>query len=475
MASINFPTPEDFLPPEGIKREYAKQNEKLALLAAEDQIQNDEKAVAAQKSLIKTLETSIQNAKDAFPRHKQRLSRLKLDYGPQETNLRNRENFLQCLKTEAEKSQLRSDEVEFRKMEIECSKRKSELLEQSLEVFELDWAVRGHDVKVESETLKLQKARKMLEDEEEALTEYKQHHQAAQHDWVRKWGAQSEMPEEAVILRATLEAANSTRHRQAEEIVTLTEEEIVLKATIEAANTTIQRQAEEIETLKNADKLHLSRTSSPSDLQDNGHSTDSGSVSDKTAVSVTNAELQESLAVSMKKIERHKDELAAIMPLYWIGFYTRSRKLEFYSHDNLGEDIDWEIINQGNMAAHNGAALADATMYMSFCPGPKKRASRTEYSKMYGIEPKTVWQIRKDSVFLEILDWKQDMENSADDYSRKKFQENFPKLFDQLRGSLPEKLDVLAKPDLKIIYDILRSERDAAVEASKAGRKSRRS
>ncbi|TVY12842.1 Cytochrome P450 monooxygenase lepH [Lachnellula arida] len=190
MASTNFLTPEDSLPPEGIKREYAKQNEKLALLAAEDQIQNDEKAVAAQKLLIQTLESSLEDAKEALPKHKQRLSRLKLDYGPQETNLRNRENFLQCLKTEAEKSQLRSDEVEFRKVEIECSKLKFELLEQSLEVFELDWAVRGYGMKVESETLELQKATKMLEDGKKALVKYKQHHQAAQRHWVRKWGAE---------------------------------------------------------------------------------------------------------------------------------------------------------------------------------------------------------------------------------------------------------------------------------------------
>ena len=198
-----------------------------------------------QKQLIQTLKSSLEDAKEALPKQKQRLSRLQLDYGPQETNLRNRKTFLKGLKAQAEKSQIRSDQVQFRKVEIECSNLKSELLKQSLETFELDWAVRDHDMKVESETLELQKAIKMLE-AEEALVEYKQHHQVAQRNWVGKWGAQSEITEEAVILRASLNTAKFT----------------------------IQRQDEEIETLKNAAKLRPSRTDLPSGLQKNDEVTD---------------------------------------------------------------------------------------------------------------------------------------------------------------------------------------------------------
>jgi hypothetical protein len=61
-----------------------------------------------------------------------------------------------------------------------------------------------------------------------------------------------------------------------------------------------------------------------------------------------------------------------------------------------------DIINRGNDVAHSGAALADATLFLS---GPLKPRSSTdeEYVGHYGVSAQTVWNYSTFTKFCEIL------------------------------------------------------------------------
>lgn len=69
-----------------------------------------------------------------------------------------------------------------------------------------------------------------------------------------------------------------------------------------------------------------------------------------------------------------------LYPLARAGYFIRSRKFEWE-----GETKDQKLVELGNKASHYGMALADATLYQSFCPD--KRNDPELYIAFYGLRP----------------------------------------------------------------------------------------
>jgi hypothetical protein len=253
-------------------------------------------------------------------------------------------------------------------MDIDFANSKTGLLEQSLEIFELDRLVQDWSLTAANEEVELKKAKAILVELEKALEEFKQNHQSSQRVWEDKWGA--------------LEPSKTDKDKEK----------------VQEAYKTITHQLKEIGELRHSLEL-VSNSISPTQLQ---------STTDTAAIKIITSNTIP-ISAYLDQIANYKIRLNELLPLYWIGLHTRSRKLELSSRSQLQKQTDWAKVNQGNQAAHNGAALADASLYMRFC-GDKKKTCKAEYVNMYGLAPETVWKYKDVSV-LEILDWKEDMES----------------------------------------------------------------
>ena len=86
-------------------------------------------------------------------------------------------------------------------------------------------------------------------------------------------------------------------------------------------------------------------------------------------------------------------------PLATAGQFIRGRKLEWESKTQ-----NRKLVELGNKASHYGMALADATLYQSFCPN--KRNDPDLYIAFYGLDPDFIWKNQECTLLLDILDWR---------------------------------------------------------------------
>ena len=88
-----------------------------------------------------------------------------------------------------------------------------------------------------------------------------------------------------------------------------------------------------------------------------------------------------------------------LVPLTTAGQFIRGRKLEWER-----ETKNQKLVELGNKASHYGMALADATLYQSFCPN--KRSDPELYIAFYGHHPDFIWKNQECTLLLDILDWR---------------------------------------------------------------------
>jgi hypothetical protein len=123
-------------------------------------------------------------------------------------------------------------------------------------------------------------------------------------------------------------------------------------------------------------------------------------------------------------------------PLTTAGQYIRGRKLEWES-DNKNQ----KLVELGNKASHYGMALADATLYQSFCPN--KRKDPGLYTAFYGLHPDFIWKNQKCTLLLDILDWRGAMKDFYPPFSshRTTYPETtFSKLCNKFMASIEAEL-----------------------------------
>jgi hypothetical protein len=175
------------------------------------------------------------------------------------------------------------------------------------------------------------------------------------------------------------------------------------------------------------------------------------------------------------KMQFFKDKVEQMQPLYRIGLATRKRKFELDMKDIKDSRPDWNLVNLGNEAAHNGRALADATMFMDFCE--LRRPYPGEFEDQYNKVPASVvWEHRNFSRFHDILDWHLDMRQFGrilGGYKSSKFDENFNKLFSKIYPSFEiSSNECIAKdPSLTMAYNRLWTEHHTGDEMVRERRK----
>ncbi|PMD66743.1 uncharacterized protein K444DRAFT_624225 [Hyaloscypha bicolor E] len=86
----------------------------------------------------------------------------------------------------------------------------------------------------------------------------------------------------------------------------------------------------------------------------------------KHTIFKTYGDTERKLKGSCKAIGEYKATIEQMSPLFEVGLATRHRKFELDMKCIKGGRPDWELVNKGNEAAHNGRALADATMFQGF-------------------------------------------------------------------------------------------------------------
>lgn len=86
-------------------------------------------------------------------------------------------------------------------------------------------------------------------------------------------------------------------------------------------------------------------------------------------------------------------------------------------------------------------ALADATLYQSFCPN--KRNDTKLYIAFYGLDPEFIWKNQECTLLLDILDWRGAMKDFYPPFSshRTTYPETtFSKLCDKFMTSIEAEL-----------------------------------
>jgi len=143
------------------------------------------------------------------------------------------------------------------------------------------------------------------------------------------------------------------------------------------------------------------------------------------------SDLQNQISLLRKKIVSIEGQDCRKQPIVEVGLDILARKIELSKPRG---ERDEAIIEQGNKAAHNGTALADARRLLL------RRAKRDEeewtwYEEEYGASPDVVSKIGSDSPkALEILDWRFSIRSF--DTVRVGLLEDFEILFVKVAGAL---------------------------------------
>ncbi len=134
-----------------------------------------------------------------------------------------------------------------------------------------------------------------------------------------------------------------------------------------------------------------------------------------------------------RSIEECKDRIEQMLPLYEVGLDTRHRKYELDMNDIKYSRPDWDLVNKGNEAAHNGRALADATVFQDFCTTARPHRYPGEFEDQYNKVPaKVVWEHKQFTMFHNMLSWHMDMRQFGPAYKKERFDREFEFLFSKI-------------------------------------------
>lgn len=257
------------------------------------------------------------------------------------------------LKTKAADSAV--DRLVAFKTEIELSKLRQPILENMIQILSLEESIaplKQHEVEakrslsIEGETM----ARK----ESEFLV-LKDTWEKAQATWAAKWEKFNDRQPLDDLANEVLEkskASNETPPPTADRVVDRKPEIEVtdLKTELQQANEEIRRKSREIEILKSAKAILCI---------DNDNVSTSGK-SDTAQSTMGKAEASD----IQKEIQGLKDQIEQMKPLYWIGYWTRGRKIDMDLRNSGAKQWSKVNIEKGNDAFRDHDVLADATLYM---------------------------------------------------------------------------------------------------------------
>lgn len=188
-------------------------------------------------------------------------------------------------------------------------------------------------------------------------------------------------------------------------------------------------------------------------------------------------DIQTRLGMSNKALEVSKNEIEQLKPLYKVGLDARQRKYELDMKDIKDSRPEWYLVNQGNDAAHNGRALADATMFQEFCTGARGYRYPRKFEDQYNKVPaKVVWEHREFTIFHDILSRHMDMRQFGPAYKKPRFDTEFQVLFSKIYPSFEVASNeaVMKDPILLAAYRNLEFDHRDANAQLKAARRARR-
>jgi hypothetical protein len=438
-----------------IAREYKRQKEKLDLLAQELQIQRDEEAIewkrAAKKGLqdnLQALESSIRDLEKQWSTRSSHwgwrswtiakqleLLRIMSKLKKQRANLvKAREQISATLKSIQEmeasvlavKSNFESAKGRHRSQwaEEECCKSQIEALSKAvnqLELWKRETSVAKEELKTVTRLLK--DCQKQKETYGRDLESIEMKHQTANRR-IQEQGADME----------TVRTKLSSAHKG---VRTLLSEVEILHDSLSG----IPQHTHKIAPYSLALPTTTGTARNPRHMEDftQTMSLISDLVSNveggRHTIFKTYRDTEKKLKESCKATGEYKASIEQMSPLL-VGLATRHRKFELDMKCIKGSRPDWELVNKGNEAAHNGRALADATMFQGFWKDGRPYIG--EFEDQYNTVPaKIIWERRGFCMFHDVLSWHMDMKRFKKEYNVEsaRFDEDFATLFSNIYPS----------------------------------------
>ena len=112
------------------------------------------------------------------------------------------------------------------------------------------------------------------------------------------------------------------------------------------------------------------------------------------------------LKTTTNELRKYKGWKAVMWPLYLVGVAVRTRKLE-----QSKVEKNHPLIAEGNAAAHDGSAFADAALYRE--THNKGRTDVETFKMLYGVEHSFVWERQLSKAFLSALGWRGSLDHPA--------------------------------------------------------------
>jgi hypothetical protein len=202
-----------------------------------------------------------------------------------------------------------------------------------------------------------------------------------------------------------------------------------------------------------------------------------GVESRRDTVSKTLNEMEKELEDRSKALQEYKEKIEQMLPLYEVGLDTRHRKYELDMKDIKDSRPNWDLVNKGNEAAHNGRTLADATMFQDLCTGARPHRYPGEFEDQYNKVPaKVIWEHKDFIMFHNILTWHMDMRQFGPGYKKQRFQKEFDFLFSKIYPSFEVASNQAIEQDSKLLaaYNNLWLDHADAKRQFKASRRAQR-
>jgi hypothetical protein len=188
-------------------------------------------------------------------------------------------------------------------------------------------------------------------------------------------------------------------------------------------------------------------------------------------------ETERRLEDSNRAVREYKEKVEQMLPIYEVGLDTRHRKYELDMKDIKDSRPNWDLVHRGNEAAHNGRALADATMFQDFCTGARPHRYPGEFEDQYNKVPaKIVWKHKDFTMFHNMLSWHMDMRQFGPGYKKQRFQKEFDFLFSKIYPSfeVASNQAIEKDPQLSAAYNNLWLDHADANRQFKTNRRARR-
>lgn len=131
---------------------------------------------------------------------------------------------------------------------------------------------------------------------------------------------------------------------------------------------------------------------------------------------------------------------------------------------SLVSRMNTQVYDEANDATLNAHPVADSVLYIDFLSNGRVRPA-VEFPELYsGVSPIVVWQKRHFAHFQRALAWNMDMKRLASVPNRKRFEDNFAKIFPRLLEDSDINCDddFVKHPELKEAFAIMAAERSSA-------------